>query len=63
MINSALYLDKSLYVSQLELCYIYRVDTDNNIIHDLLVIYLVGVRTFGGICVALTLQCHIEMME
>ena len=50
-------------MSQLELCYIYGVDTDNNIIHDLLVIYLVGVRTFGGICVALTLPCHTEMME
>ena len=63
MINIALYLNKSLYVSQLELHYIYGIDTDNNIIHDLLVIYLVDSLTFGGICVALTLPCHIDMMK
>ena len=29
--------------------------------HDLFVIYLVDVHTFGGICVALTLPCHIDI--
>ena len=51
------------YDKQLESRYIDGVDTDNNIIHDLLDIYLVVSGTFGRICVASTLPCHNDLME